>query len=179
MFGSFFNRRPGAKPIAPTYQCAEIYTAMRSKILSLSAEKIDDAGENKAKAILIEIGRPEAVVTLVSYGDGGASMYFSSGGGIIGAGEVPHQDARAASLCLIAAAPTFLSQLSKTSDFPLPHPGFGRFYLVMPTGVYTSEVKLEDLYKKQNSLWQLFYLGDQLITQIRLIDQAVSKPAQS
>jgi len=160
------------------YKTVDVYVGLRGKILSLHSESPKSNDNSKALAFLMEMGLPDGVVTLVSFGDGGASMYFSTGGGILGAGELPHPDARAASLNLVGAVPTFLSLMRETNETPLPQPEGTRFYAVMPTGLFSAEVKTDDLKNKKHQLWPLFYLGDKLITQIRLIDEAMSKPKQ-
>jgi len=175
MFGSFLGKLFGADVPTAAYKTTDLYSDIRSKILALKSEKPTDTDATRAIAVLIELGLPQAVVTLVSYDDGGASMYFSSGGGIIGAGELPHPEARAASLKLTAAAPSFVSLMTKTEKFPLPQINHTRFYIVTPKGVYTVEVRSDDLAANNSPLFPFYLLGDKLITQIRLIDEASQK----
>jgi hypothetical protein len=85
----------------------------------------------------METGYPEAAVTLVAVADGAASLYFSNGGGMIGAGE--HANVRPASLGLIKMAEGFLPQMKKVEKFPVPKPGMTCFYVVTPKGVFPSK----------------------------------------
>ena len=71
--------------MAGDYEQAEVYSDLRKQVLSLTSEQL---GTNSpVLAVLMETGYPEAVATLVSVADGSSSLYYSNGGGIIGAGE--------------------------------------------------------------------------------------------
>jgi len=58
------------------------------------------------------------------------SLYFSNGGGIIGAGENPGPSAAARKL--VTKAAEFRSACTLTTEFPLPQNAHARFYLVTP-----------------------------------------------
>ena len=153
------------------YQTTEIYRGLRNQVLTLSFKQLGVAEDEKVLAVLMETGYPEAVATLVSVVDGTASLYFSNGGGIIGAGDGEHEQAKEASRQLIHTARSCLNQMTVTNVFPLTRQGFTRFYVITPKGVWTSEIKENDLGENRSKLSPLFYAGQDLITQIRLIDQ--------
>jgi hypothetical protein len=68
-------------------QQADVYEGLRQQALHLTP---DQFGASFARApilaLLMETGYPEAVATLVGVADGTTSLYFSNGGGFIGAG---------------------------------------------------------------------------------------------
>lgn len=77
--------------------------------------------------VLMEIGYPEPVATLVALSDGTTSLYFSNGGGVIGAGE--HGAVRDAASHLLTVANAHIANFEPTSATPLPTVGRVRFYL--------------------------------------------------
>ena len=158
------------------YKPAEVYVGLRSQVLKLTAEQMhfSPTAENpKVLAVLMETGYPEAVATLVSVTDGAASLYFSNGGGIIGAGE--NEAPKVASKELVRTAEQFIKDCRRTSGFPLPRKGFTRFYLVTTDGVFTEEVLEDDLGNKRHKLSPLFYKAQDLITVVRLTEEQKRK----
>jgi hypothetical protein len=121
----------------------------------------------------METGYAEAVATLLGVTDGSASLYFSNGGGIIGAGEKPEPNAAARKL--VAKAAEFESALSVAKDFPLPQRAHTRFYIVTRTGVLTAEAMENDLGSGRHGLSPLFHAAHKLITEIRLTEPAPGK----
>jgi hypothetical protein len=118
-------------------------------------------------AILMETAFPEGVFTLVSVSDGSASLYFSTGGGVIGGGE--HDTVRAAALQFVRLANEYLPSMSPCTSFPLPGPGHTKFYVLTTGGVSTADALEEDLGEERHELSPLFYAAQDVITQIRLV----------
>ncbi len=66
----------------------QMYAELRTQVLRLTpADLGDDAREAPVLALVMETGYPEGVATLVCVVDGSTNLYFSNGGGVIGAGE--------------------------------------------------------------------------------------------
>jgi hypothetical protein len=154
------------------YKPADIYVGLRSQLLKLTPDQIhfSPSPDNpKVLGMLMETGYPEAVATLVAVSDGAASLYFSSGGGIIGAGE--HESPKVAAKELVRTAELFLGECKPTKEYPLPRKSYTRFYLVTTNGVLTAEVVENDLGNNKHELSPLFHKAHDLITQIRLIDE--------
>jgi acyl carrier protein len=152
-----------------SYDVAGIYTSMRSMILNLDAEQIGELKDKPVWAVLMETGYPEAAATLVAVADGAASLYFSNGGGIIGAGE--HDNVRPVSLGFVKMAEGYLADMKKVEEFPMVTPGNTTFYVVTPQGVFTHTAKEDDLGEERDQLSKLFYQGQDLITQMRLAEE--------
>ena len=125
-------------------------------------------------AVLMETGYPDATATLVSFCDGTTSLYTSTGGGVIGGGE--HAAVAAATNAFIAAAEQFVDTMSATTEFPSPTVGSVRFQILTFTGGMTAEVEEQALGENRDHLSPLFYAGHQVITQLRLIDEAQPTP---
>lgn len=153
--------------IQSEYEIAEVFASLRSKILELKAEDVGlkDVDKTTVVAVLMETGHAKAVVTLVAVTDGTTSLYFSNGGGIIGAGE--HDAVKKVSKALVQNAAEFLSKASASKSFPLPKKGRVRFYLVTGGGVFTVEASEDDLGNKRHPFSPLFHKGHELIAAIR------------
>ena len=153
--------------MAGNYQQAEIYSDLRKQVLSLTKEQLGK--DLPVLAVLMETGYPEAVATLVSVADGASSLYFSNGGGIVGAGE--YKQVADSSLALVAKATQNISNLKLTKEYPLPRKGYTRFYVVTSSGVYTEEVLEDDLGNKKHKLSPVFFQGHELISYIRAAEE--------
>jgi hypothetical protein len=161
----FFGRkRDEEKPPS-----AEVYSGLRQQVLGLTPDQLDDAvsGDAPILALLMETGYPEAVATLVAVADGSTSLYFSNGGGFIGAGT--HATVAEASRRWLEAGPAFLPQLPVIMDPPLPSEGMTQFVAVTAEGLRGVVAPEEDLGEGRHRLSSFFYAGQDVITQIRLV----------
>lgn len=156
---------------AADYKVAEAYSGLRNMVLSTKPDsigvKLKDI--NEVWGVVMETGYPEAVASLVALADGTVSLYFSNGGGIIGLG--PHAGPHRAAQSLLAASQQFSMQTQPTKSYPLPRPSFTRFYLLTGNGALTAEIKEDDLGNNRHPLSPLFYKGQELISEIRMVDQ--------
>jgi hypothetical protein len=107
--------------------------------------------------------------TFVSLSDGTASLYFSSGGCVIGGGTHPLVG-RAASE-LLTMAQQFRFQMATATGMPPPSPDHVRFYLLTLTGNVTAEGLEEDLLRGKDRLAPLFHKVHEVITQIRIASE--------
>jgi hypothetical protein len=154
----------------PAFEIASIYRDMRSLALSINSDEMPVLKGKPVCAVLMETGLPDAAYTLVAAGDGAASLYFSNGGGIIGAGE--HANVRPESLKLVEMAEGCLKHMKKVEVFPVSTPGITTFYVVTDGGVFAYSAKEEDLGEgRDQKLSGLFHQGHALINQMRIADQ--------
>jgi len=153
--------------MAQDYDQAEIYRDLRAQALAVSADQV--APLDGALAVLMETGYPEAVASLVAVADGTTSLYFSTGGGIIGAGEYPQVSAEARALLELANGNR--AALGRVAAFPLPQEGHTRFYLVTEAGVFGAEAPESDLGNEMHDLSPVFLQGHKLIAYVRAADE--------
>jgi len=166
----------GCRKKATAYQPAAIYQGLRNHVFTLDPATINitQAEEHSSVwGILMETGRPEAVVTLVALGDGTVSLYFSNGGGIIGTGQ--HEQVKNASEQLLLFSEDFVEKLEKTDSYPLPQKGNTRFYILTFNGIFTAETSENQLEYNQHELSPLFYKAQDLITAIRVTQEQENK----
>jgi len=160
---AIINSTPAMTADAP----AEIYLDLRSQALAQTPHSL--VAEADVVGVLMETRYPEAVATLVAFIDGSASMYFSNGGGIIGAGQ--HEGPAAAARALVQVASEYLRDFVPTKEFPLPEVAHTRFYVVTRSGVLTAEAAEQDLGEGRLPLSPVFHAAHELIFQIRQAEE--------
>lgn len=140
-------------------------------VLSLNPNELPLSGDvtGSVWGMLMETNWSGQIVTLAAIADGTVSLYFNNGGGILGIGE--HEEARRICKELLNLAPSFLNEFIVTTDFPLPQPGFTRFYLFTLDGKLTAEVKENELGFCKHSLSPLFHKAQELISQARMMSK--------
>ena len=115
--------------------------------------------------IIMDLGYPEANVSLVALADDTVSLYFSSGGGIIGAGE--HEPVRLEARRFVDSSEQYLEQLSPAQDTNFPEKDRVRFYVLTYSGNLTADVSEKELASGKHALSQLYLDGHKVIAQIR------------
>jgi len=155
----------------PAFEVAPIYKDMRNLPLKLTAKEFPDLKRDKPVfAVLMESGFPEGAYTLVAAFDGSASLYYSSGGGLIGSGE--HANVRPEALKVVKMAEECLKHMMKVDVFPIVKLGSTTFYIVTADGVFGYTAKEDDLGEERDKkLSGLFHQCHSLITQMRIADE--------
>jgi len=149
------------------YEAADVYLGLRNQALTLDAKTL--GVDVSVFSVLMETGYPEAVATVVAVADGASSVYFSNGGGIIGAGE--YKQVHDAAVEFISIAEKNIGKMSIAKDYPLPRKGFTRFYVVTSSGVYSFEALEDDLGNEKSELSNLFFQGHEFMSYIRAADE--------
>jgi hypothetical protein len=172
---SIFGLFGGKKDNTSGYNIADNYRDLRTQVLTIDPAKMGlrRAGSNQAWGVLMEIGYPGVIVTLVTLADGTVSLYFSTGGGIIGVGQ--HEGPRKACESFLADAQGFLAHAAPTRDFPLPEEGNIRFYFLTFDGILTVEASEDDLSGNRLALSPLYHKAHEVITRARLVDEGTEQ----
>jgi hypothetical protein len=158
--------------VSRAYEPAEVYLGLRSQALALTRDLLDpqSASDGRVLALLMETGYPEAVATLVGLADGTTSMYFSTGGGMIGAGQ--HPDVAAATKRWLELAEQALDELPEIpGDVELPNEGTTQLVAVTESGRRAARAPEAELGGGAHPLSPLFYAGHDVITAIRVVDE--------
>jgi hypothetical protein len=166
-----FSKVFGETTPSSDYKPEKIFTDLRGMVLSTKPESIGIKihTPDQVWGILMETGFPKAVVSLVALGDGTVSLYFSNGGGIIGLG--PHKGPKLAAQRLLSCSEQFLGKASPTRSFPLPRKSYTRFYMLTGGRILTVEALEQDLGQGHHPLSALFFKGQDLITEVRKVDE--------
>ena len=141
---------------------------LRMMALSLTPESVGISKKtypHEVWGVLMETGMERGFYTLVALADGTTSLYFSTGGGIIGAGE--HAPVRQASGQFIDLANDVIAAANPTDSYPLPKAGQTVFYFLTFHGVKTYTAKEVDLGEMRDKLSNLFHAGHGVIAAVR------------
>lgn len=149
------------------YLLSDAYHGLRTRALELDAETVEP--QDGMIALLMETGYDEAVATVLATSDGGASIYFSNGGGLLGAGE--YEQVRNIVFEILTEAKRHVENLSSTEEYPLPSLGETRFYLVTEQGVLTASSEEERLGNNKHELSPLFHQVHKLISYIGAVQE--------
>lgn len=114
---------------------------------------------------IVELGYPTGIATLMVLSEGTISLYFSNGGGVIGAGEDPA--VRLPGEVLLDSLEAHLAELQPVEVTPTPRIGRVRFYARTFDGTFGAEVPEEDLTSGEHPLSPTFHAAHAVITAIR------------
>ena len=149
---------------AHDYAPSDVYTDLRGKVFALKPGSIA-VPEGQPYAALMEFGAQKAAVTLAVVADGTTSLYFSNGGGVIGAGG--HPPVREASQAFLADVAAAADQMQVITEPPFPTRAKVRFYLLTRDGIRTAEAPGRDLTDGKHPLSGLFRSGHAVVSAIR------------
>jgi hypothetical protein len=144
------------------------YAALRQQVLDLKPPTLGPgaAGTLPLLAGMMEMGMTNGVASLVVFADGTTSMYWSTGGGIIGAGF--HEPIKRPRRVFLAM---FIRHLGKMGPDPTgATPGAGMIHLraiTRDSGRLLVAGPDKDFAEKRNPLWEVFYAGHALIAEMR------------
>jgi len=118
----------------------------------------------------METGLDAGTATVVGFSDGSASIYLSSGGGMIGGhGQEP---IRRAAQKFVATAREYQPQMHITTEFPFAEKDQTIFYLLTDDGGYTDSASTEELATGNHRLSGLFISGQEIVTQYRIWNES-------
>jgi len=145
-----------------------IYLSMRTMAFGMQAEQIGLTGltDDEVYGQITEIDMGKGTVSVISYLSGDTSLYLSSGGAFIGAGQ--HQDVKEMVAKKVASFQKYVSKAKKVDAPFLPAAGKVNFNFLTKNGVYVVTVNLADLESGKSEYADLFGEVNEIITQIRL-----------
>jgi hypothetical protein len=157
---------------------AESYVEIRNKALASNWRKLGFSPTEKNPnvwGIIMEIGYPQVVVTLIALNNGTVDLYFGNGSGVTGGGAFEY--VRQKSDQFFQAAEKALKKLSPTKNFPFPDVDRVRFYVMTFSGILTGQDN-KNIANEDRSLYELFHSGHEVIAALREIDEAGTKNAE-
>jgi hypothetical protein len=105
-----------------------------------------------------------ATATTVSYMTGDASLYLSSGGGVIGGGQ--HENVNRASKEFTQLAQTFLEKARKIDSPALPAANEVQFILLTNKGFYVGKDAMANFEDNSSPWMKLFEEGNKLLSEL-------------
>lgn len=165
-----FERRKDRK--GPGDSPHEIFLGLRGQLLEVDPAELQvgpSVSLPRVWAVLMEMGLDTGTASLVVVADGTTSLYLSTGGGVIGAGE--HESVRHAAKAFLEATEAHLDHLQQASQALLPETGAIRFHARTFDSLRSAEAPERELAEGRNELTPLFYAAHDVLTQVRLTSQ--------
>ncbi len=147
-----------------------IYHTLRNKLLTLDPQEVNITATPEYPhvwGVMMETLFPEVIVTLVALVDGTTSLYFSTGNGILGSGN--HTEVGSAARRMLTVAEMAIEFTQPVKEYPHPRAGNIRLYLLTFEGIQSAECPEAALQSGDHPLSGLYFAGQQLLSQIRLI----------
>jgi predicted Abi (CAAX) family protease len=145
------------------------YEGLRNRAFSVSPKELG-LPHPKDKVfvygVIMDWGMDGATVTTVAYQTGDASLYLSTGGGVIGGGQ--HQNVSTASKQFVSLAQTFIDKAKKTTTTPLPLADEVKFYLLTNKGIYVGQDEMKNFENSSSAWLKLFEEGNKVLTELRI-----------
>lgn len=144
------------------------YLDMREMAFNTKVDQIglENIADDKVYGLITEIAMNPGSVTVVSFLTGDTSIYLSSGGGFIGAGQ--HEEVRKMVAEKVDGFQKFIYKANKIDKPDLPEDGTVNFNFLTKNGIYLITQNMADLESGKSEQSSLFTEVNQIITQIRL-----------
>ena len=142
---------------------------LRLRALQEVPDDLDPAiGADQPYAVMMEIGVPSGAASILSSIFGDASIYHTTGAGLLGG--IGHENVRQAASAFVEESGRHRDHMTPTTNYTYPSDGNVRFYIRTRNGVYVTADRSEySLGAKSDPLWPLFYAGQEVIRQFRLV----------
>ena len=141
---------------------------MRKMAFSVTSEQLglNSIEKDKVYGIVSEMDMEGAVVTVVTFLTGDASIYFSSGAIIIGAGQ--HENVKKVVAKYVENGQKYLDKAIKTEKTDMPKSGMTSFNFLTENGVYSISQSLSELESRTSEFSDLFAELNEVISHIRM-----------
>ncbi len=145
------------------------YLGLRNQALATTPSDIGLSLENNEQVYTAVVDIPiskEKIVSLVCFFDGTVSLYYSTGGGLLGIGQ-KHESVRQAGGSFLYSAGQALKYLKKTSQYDLPDGDLAFVFLLTGDGVYKAEFNMSKIDKYEKPIQFLNFLIQNILCKIR------------
>ena len=145
---------------------------LRNMALGVTPEQLQitlPTDQTKIYGVVMDWDLGDGIATFISFSTGDASMYLSSGGGLIGGGQ--HENVIKAAKTFIDKAQTYLDKAAKIDSTPLPDKNCVRFYFMTNKGKFTAQENLKNFDNNSSPWLPLFEEGNKVISELRLIQE--------
>jgi len=146
------------------------YLGLREQAISIKSEQLQlilSEDQEIAFGVIAELGIGNGSATIVSFMTGDASMYTSSGGGIIG-GAVSHENVKSSAINLVNVAQRFFPKMPKSYNLNIPKDGYIKFYILTNKATYSFEGKESEITDPNSNWAELFNAANDVISQLRI-----------
>lgn len=154
--------------VDPSAQQENSFYALREMVLSVTPEQLglQTSNDTHVYGIIMDWNIGDGIATVAAYQTGDASLYLSSGGGVIGGGQ--HENVRQVVLPYVQMGQRYLSKAEKAESTPLPNENSVRFYLLTNQGTYSANEKMENIENETSEWSELFEEANKVLTELSL-----------
>lgn len=148
------------------------FQELRNKAFNVTAKELGitlPENETKVYGIVMDWEMGGATASTVAFQTGDASLYLSSGGGVIGGGT--HQNVKIEAENFVKMADSLFEKSTKTETNSLPETNSVNFYLLTNKGVYVAREKMENFENNSSEWISLFEQGNRVLTELRKISE--------
>lgn len=144
------------------------YSDMRNMAFSATSEQLGLSGiaKNDVYGIISEMDMNGATATVVTYSTGDTSLYLSTGGGFIGAGQ--HESVQKVVKKYVENGQKYVEKATKIEKAELPKSGMTNFNFLTENGIYSISKSLSELESGKSEYSNLFVELNEVISQIRM-----------
>jgi len=144
------------------------YDDMRKMAFSVTSEQLGLSGidKNDVYGIVSEMDMNGATATVVTYLTGDTSLYLSTGGGFIGAGQ--HESIQKVVKKYVENGQRYVEKATKVEKAELPKSGMTNFNFLTENGIYSISKSLSELESGKSEFSNLFVELNEVISQIRM-----------
>jgi hypothetical protein len=148
------------------------YESLRRMALDRTPETLGlkiPSDKTRVYGVVMDWHTGDGIATFAFLQTGDASLYTSTGGGVIGGGY--HENVKKATLAFIDKAQTYLDKATKTETTPLPPENTVTFYFLTSKGKFVVQEREGNFDNKSSQWLGLFIEANKVITELRLISE--------
>lgn len=148
------------------------YNGLRKMALDTTPEQLGitlPTDKTVVYGVVMDWAAEQGIATFAIFQTGDASMYTSTGGGVIGGGQ--HENVRKAASAFVTKAQSYIGNAVKTKTTPLPEKNTVIFYFVTNKGTFTAQDHMSNFENETSEWMELFEDANKVITELRQTSQ--------
>jgi hypothetical protein len=154
----------------PASKATNPYEGLRERALKVDARQIGlSPSRDQVWGTIIDMTLENGTATVVCFLDGTTSLYTSTGGGLIGAGE--HERVRKTTTAFLKLVNAHADRLPVATDFTLPKEGHVKFFFRRDANVLVGEASQQELSSETHPLFEIFAALQDVIYELQRTDK--------
>jgi hypothetical protein len=143
------------------------YEGLRKQAFDITPQQLElSVNDSEIYGVIMDWDLGNGIMTLITYKTGDASMYLSTGGGVIGGGQ--HENVNKAAKAFVSLAHKYFDKVTKIDSTPIPDKNCVRFYFLTSKGKYYGQEQMSR-FENESSLWlEYFNEANKVITELKL-----------
>jgi len=149
----------------------DVIEGLREQLFTLNPKSLDIVPSEDLPRVwgfMMELFVPQTWINLVCIADGTVSIYFGTGGGIIGAGE--HDSVRTAARECLKKSEEILENIKNFDPVHLQNEETIKFHVLTYAGIRSDEANADEINSGNHYLSELHYYAQNVITEVRSVE---------